>query len=59
MSIVRSLGQIVLYTISCFLIIIGVTTMAAYNNNWILVPIGIAVMIIGYYFKKQLAEIGL
>ncbi len=59
MSFVRSLAQAVLYTISSFLIIIGIMTMTSQNSNWILIPVGVGVMLIGYYFKKQLSEIGI
>lgn len=56
MSFVRSLGQGVLFAISFLLAAIGVITMSSENSNWILVPIGLAVMSVGYYFKKQLSD---
>jgi hypothetical protein len=59
MNLVRSLGQIVLFTISFFLTIVGFTTMSSDNNNWILVPVGAGVLLMAHYFKKYLTEMGL
>ncbi len=59
MGLGRSLGQIVLFIIAFFLIIVGITTMSSDNNNWMLVPIGAGVLMAAHYFKQQLAEMGL
>lgn len=56
MGLGKSVGQVFLYIITSSLVILGLTDSS--DSSWMLILIGVAVLLAGRYFKKQMEAMG-